>query len=82
VLSNRQPRWVEILPSYDITIEHLEGKLNPAEGPCRQPDYEEGYERPTTQLLATLAVTTVELYDDLLHSSTVAQASDLLAVNE
>jgi hypothetical protein len=35
VLSRRQARWAEILSSYDFTIEHLEGKRNPADGPSR-----------------------------------------------
>ena len=33
VLSRRQARWAEILSSYDIVIDHLEGKKNPADGP-------------------------------------------------
>jgi len=81
VLSRRQGRWAEILSSYDFTIEHLEGKRNPADGPSRRPDYKEGYERPTARLLATLAVTTVESYDDLQPAIKAAQASDLLAAD-
>jgi len=81
VLSRRQARWGEILPSYDFTIEHLEGKKNPADGQSRRPDYEEGYERPTARLLATLAVTTVEPYNDLLPAIKAAQASDWLAAD-
>jgi hypothetical protein len=53
VLSRRQARWAEILSAYDFKIEHLEGTKNPADGPSRRPDYEEGYERPSARLLAT-----------------------------
>jgi hypothetical protein len=53
VLSRRQARWAEILSAYDFTIEHLDGTKNPADGPSRRPDYEEGYERPSARLLAT-----------------------------
>ena len=81
VLSWRQARWAEILSSYDFTIEHLEGKNNPADGPSRRPDYEEGNERPTARLLATLVVTTVEPYDNLLLAIKAAQASDSLAID-
>jgi len=80
VLSRRQARWAEILSSYDIVIEHLEGKKNPADGPSRRPDYEIGYERPIARLLATLAAT-VEPYDDLLPAIKTAQASDSLAAD-
>jgi len=81
VLSRRQARWAEILSSYDFTIKHLEGKKNPADGPSRRPDYEEGYERPTTRLFATFAVTTVQLYLDLLPAIKAVQASDSLAAD-
>jgi hypothetical protein len=53
VLSCRHARWVEILSAYDFKIEHLEGTKNPADGPSRRPDYEQGYERPSARLLAT-----------------------------
>jgi hypothetical protein len=53
VLSRRQARWAEILSAYDFTIEHLDGTKNPADGPSRRPDYDEGYERPSARLLAT-----------------------------
>jgi hypothetical protein len=53
VLSRRQACWVQILSPYDFTIEHLDGTKNPADGPSRRPDYEEGYERPSARLLAT-----------------------------
>jgi hypothetical protein len=51
VLSRRQARWAEILSAHDFTIEHLDGTRNPADGPSRRPDYEEGYERPSARLL-------------------------------
>jgi len=79
VLSRRQARWVETVSSYDFVIEHLGGNRNPADGPCRRPDYEIGCERPTTQLLATL--TAVERYDDLLPIMKTGQATDTLATD-
>jgi len=81
VLSQRQARWEEVLSSYDIVIEHLEGMKDPADGPSRRPDYEIGYERQTSQLLATLSIITVEPYDDLLQESKTAQGIDALAAN-
>jgi hypothetical protein len=50
VLSRRQARWAEILSAYDFKIEHLDGTKNPADGPSRRLDYEEGYERPSARL--------------------------------
>ena len=85
VLSWRQARWSEILSAYDFTIEHLEGTKNPADGPSRRPDYEQGYERPIGRLLATLAVRAitpeVELYDDLLPAIRKVFSSDTLAID-
>jgi len=81
VLSRRQARWAEILSSYDCTIQHLAGKKTPGDGQSRQPDYEDGYERPTTRLLATVAVTTIEPYNDLLPAIPEAQALDSLATD-
>jgi len=72
---------VEILSSYNFVIENLEGKKNSADGPSRRPDYEIGYERPTTRLLATWAATTIEPYDDLLQEIKAAQAIDPLAAD-
>jgi len=81
VLSRRQARWAEILSSYNFVIEHLEGKKNPADGPSRRPDYKEGYERPTARLLATLAVTTHEPFNNLLPAIEAAQDTDALATD-
>jgi len=81
VLSRRQAMWAEILSSHDFVIEHLEGNKNPSDGPSRWPDYETGYERPTTRLLATLAATTVEPYNDLLPAIRTAQTTDSLAID-
>jgi hypothetical protein len=53
VLSRRQARWAEILSAYVFKIEHFEGTKNPADGPSRRPNYEQGYERPNARLLAT-----------------------------
>jgi len=67
VHSRSQARWAEIPSSYDFVIAYLEGKKTPVAGPSRRPDYEIGYMRPTAQLLATLATTTVEPSNDLLQ---------------
>ena len=81
VLSRRHARWAGILSSYNFAFEHLEGKNNPADGPSRRPDYEIGHERPTAQLLATLATNiNVELYDDLLPAIKAAQETDSLVI--
>jgi len=72
---------VEILSSYNFVIKHWEGKKNPADGPSKRPNYEIGYERPTARLLATLATTTVEPYDDLLQEIKTAQAIDALGAD-
>jgi hypothetical protein len=60
VLSRRQARWAEILSAYDFTIEHLDCTKNPADGPSRRPDYEEGYERPSARLLTTSTSTSYQ----------------------
>jgi len=70
---------VEILSSYDFTIEHLECRQNPACGSARRSDYKEGFERPKLSLFATLAVPTVEPYNELLVAIKAAQASNSLA---
>ena len=81
LLSQRQARWAEILSSYDFVINHVDGKENPADGPSRRPDYEIGYERPTARLLATLATTTVEPYNELLQEIKTPQAINALAAD-
>jgi hypothetical protein len=77
-LSRRQARWSEILSAYDFVIEHLEDSKNPADGPCRRPDYEIGYKRTVARRLATVSV---KPYDDLMPAIIAAQASDSLAVD-
>jgi len=81
VLSRRQARWAETLSSYDFVVQHLEGERSPADAPSRRPDYDEGYERPTARLLATLVVTTVEPFSDLLPVIKAAQNTDPLATD-
>jgi hypothetical protein len=77
VLSRRQARWAEILSQFDFTIEHLDGKKNPADGPSRRPDYEIGYERPS---MALLAAATVQNYSkDLTEQIKLCQGEDKLA---
>ena len=80
VICRRQARWAEILSSYNIVIEHLEGKRNPPDLPSRRPDYEIGYETMTAKLLATSTATTItESYDDLLLEINAAQETEFLA---
>jgi len=81
VLSWREARWAEILFSYNFIIDHLEGKKNPADRPSRRPDYEIGYDRLTARLLATLATTTVDLYDDLVQEIRTSHAINALAAD-
>jgi len=81
MLSRKQARWAEILSSYDFVIQHLEGKDNPADGPSRRPDYEERYKRPTPRLLATLAATTINPFNNLLPAIKAAQDTDPLATD-
>ena len=38
-LNGRQVRWLLKLAPYDFTIYYRKGKLNPADGPSRRPDY-------------------------------------------
>jgi hypothetical protein len=89
VLSRRQARWAEILSAYDFKIEHLEGTKNPADGPSRRPDYEQGYERPSARLLATAshqylfanAVEIEPIEKDLFAEIIEAQKTDRLATD-
>jgi hypothetical protein len=41
-LNSRQVRWAERLSEYHFVIQHSPGKINPADGPSRRPDYTEG----------------------------------------
>lgn len=52
--------------------------MSPADGPSRRPDYEDGSKRPTTQLLETLATTTIDPFNDLIPAIKAAQDSDLV----
>jgi hypothetical protein len=89
VLSRRQAHWAEILSAYDYKNEHLEGTKNPADGPSRRPDYEQGYERPSARLLATAshqylfanAFEIKPIEKDLLAEITEAQGTDQLAMD-
>ena len=40
-LNGRQARWAETLAAYDFQIIYRPGKLNPADGPSRRPDYDD-----------------------------------------
>jgi len=81
VLSRRQAIWAEILSLYEFVIENLEGKMNPADGPLRWPDYEIHFQNITAWLLATLAVTTItKSYGDLLLDIKAAQETDISAI--
>ena len=59
----------------------MEGKRNPEDGPSRRPDSEEGYESPTAQLYAILAVTTVKPLSDLLPAMKAAHNTDPLVTD-
>jgi transposase InsO family protein len=56
-LNGRQARWLIQLAPYDFTIHYRKGKLNPADGPSRRPDYvdEEGPDTVVSRLMPTLA---------------------------
>jgi hypothetical protein len=41
-LESRQARWAMYLATYDFDIIYRRGTSNPADGPSRRPDYEEG----------------------------------------
>jgi len=41
-LNSRQARWFLRLAPFEFEIKHRPGSLNPADGPSRRPDYEEG----------------------------------------
>ena len=47
-LNGRQVRWLLKLAPYDFTIHYRKGKLNPADGPSRRPDYVDAAETPDT----------------------------------
>ena len=47
-LNGRQARWLLKLAPYDFTIHYRKGKLNPADGPSRRPDYVDAAETPDT----------------------------------
>ena len=38
-INRRQARWAMELLAYDFKIKYQAGKLNPANGPSRRPDY-------------------------------------------
>jgi len=77
VLSWRQATWAEILASYDLIIEHLEGKTQAVDRPSRRPEYDIDYENMMARLLATIAATTIdESYDDLPPEINPAQYTD------
>lgn len=52
-LTPRQARWAQQLSAVDFTITHRPGSTNPADGPSRRPDYDEG-SASSTLLLPTL----------------------------
>ena len=55
-LNGRQARWLMHLAPYDFTIYYRKGKLNPADGPSRRPDYisEKVPDTAIAQLMPTL----------------------------
>jgi hypothetical protein len=80
VLSWSPITWAEIPPSYDIVVESLDSKKNPADESSRRPDNEIGHENVMAKLLATLAATTItKSYDDHLVENKAAQKTNVLA---
>lgn len=65
VLCQRQAGCAEIVSSDDFVIEHLEETKHPTDGLSWRPDQEIPNERLTVRLLATLATTTIEWYDNI-----------------
>ncbi len=55
-LNGRQARWLIQLAPHDFTIHYRKGKLNPADGPSRRPDYvaDEGPDTAVARLMPTL----------------------------
>jgi hypothetical protein len=53
-LNGRQARWAEDLAAYDFVIEHRPGRLNPADGPSRRPDYRSKDDPEMDYVLPTL----------------------------
>ena len=53
-LNRRQARWAEKLASFDFTIEYIQGKINPADGPSRRPDYKPARGVEVESMLPTL----------------------------
>lgn len=49
-LNGRQARWLIQLAPHDFTIRYRKGKLNPADGPSRRPDYMDEVEGPETAI--------------------------------
>ena len=52
-LNSRQARWATELAPYDFNIVYRAGKLNPADGPSRRPDYDTKDE-PDRSMLSAL----------------------------
>ena len=57
-LSRRQAGWASLLANYHFLLSHRPGKLNPADGPSRRPDYmvnaQDDVNRATSVMLAGL----------------------------
>jgi len=81
VLSWRHPRWAEIVSSHCFVIEHLDGKITPADWLSRRYDYEIGYQRQAIQLHSNMATSMVGPYNDQLRETNTAQATNVLATD-
>ena len=66
-LNRRQARWAERLSAFDFEIVYRSGKLNPADGPSRRPDYELPQEA-SSALLPTLQQKLRAVYMTKIHS--------------
>ena len=81
-LNGRQARWLMQLAPYDFTIHYRKGKLNPADGPSRRPDYaDEGApDTAIANLMPTLSRKLATVSFGAGEQSSV-QGSDPLAVS-
>ncbi len=53
-LNGRQVRWAQSLSEFDFNVEYRPGKLNPADGPSRRPDYSPTEEHDVNDVLPSL----------------------------
>jgi len=74
-LNGRQARWLIQLAPHDFTIHYRKGKLNPADGPSRRPDYMDENEEPDTTIARLMPTLSNKLRPDRLGPKELATAS-------